>query len=327
MYSGFEGTGELGAMQVLRQYDEMPASARRGVVAIGNFDGVHRGHKALLRATTERARSDGRQAGVVLFEPHPRELFQPDEPHFRLTPLHEKLRLIAREGLDFSAVLTFDKALAGLSAAAFIEDLLVGWLHIGHVVVGYDFCFGRGRSGTTETLQTAGLALGFGTTVLPEQGEAGAVFSSTAIRRSLAQGDVAGAARALGHWWRVSGRVEPGARIGRDLGFPTINIDLPRGAVLMHGIYAARVTIGDGQHPHDGAAYFGTRPTVDAGAPRLEVFLIDFDGDLYGREVSVELIGYIRADQAFASLEEMRTQMVADCAQARAILAAAPAVP
>ena len=312
-------------MQVLHGTDQVPSSARGAALAIGNFDGVHRGHQALLRVAREQAAKSRGPAGVILFEPHPREFFQPERPHFRLTPLPLKLELLERFGLDLAVVLRFDAALAALSAETFTDRMLVAKLAAAHVVVGYDFRFGKGRGGDPETLSRAGAAHGFGVTVVAQVAEAGEVFSSGAIRAELAQGDVQGAAQMLGWWWRVSGRVTGGAKRGTGLGFPTANIALAPGTALAHGIYAVRVHL-DGRS-HDAAAYLGTRPTFDDGAPVLEVFLLDFDGDLYGRDIAVEFIDFIRQDLRFHGAEALKAQMAQDCDAARKILAAAPAIP
>lgn len=306
-------------MIVLHGAENVPAQARGAALAIGNFDGVHRGHQALLLAAREVAANTGAKAGVMLFDPHPREFFQPDRPHFRLTPLPRKLELLDSFGLDLAVVLRFDAALAGLSAAAFIEQVLVRQLGVSHVVVGYDFHFGKGRAGDPETLQTAGAVHGFGVTVVAQVADAGEVFSSSAIRAELAQGDVRGAAEMLGHWWRVNGTVIGGAKRGTGLGFPTANIVLAAATALAHGIYAVRVVL-DGES-HEGAAYLGTRPTFDDGAPMLEVFLLDFDGDLYGREIAVEFIDFIRGDMRFDGEAALKAQMQADCDRARQVLA------
>ncbi len=312
-------------MIVVHGTSDVPAGARGGAFAIGNFDGVHRGHQALLQAARERAAALGAPAGVILFEPHPREFFQPDKPHFRLTPIERKLELLDRLGLDAAVVLKFDAALAGLQAQEFIDRIVVGALAARHIVIGYDFRFGKARAGDPETMQRAGEALGFGVTVVPQVGEAGEVFSSNAIRAELAQGDVAGAAQMLGHWWRVSGEVIGGFKRGTGLGFPTANIALAPGTALAHGIYAARVHTDGKVYP--GAAYLGTRPTFDDGAPMLEVFLLGFDGDLYGREIAVEFIDFVRADAKFASIEALKEQIAKDCARAQVLLDTAPANP
>jgi riboflavin kinase/FMN adenylyltransferase len=312
-------------MRIIYGSDDFPRDARGAVLAVGNFDGVHRGHRALLLAAREEGQRSGHPAGVILFEPHPREFFQPNHPHFRLTPLPRKLALLRELGLELTVVLRFDASLAGLTAEQFIERVLVSRLGAHHLVVGYDFRFGKGRSGDPESLRLAGRTSGFGVTVVGQVGEAGEVFSSSAIRAELAQGDVEGAAHMLGYWWRVAGPVIGGAQRGTGLGFPTANVALERGVTLGHGIYAVRVYVGDRRY--DGAAYLGTRPMFDNGEPVLEVFLLDFEGDLYGREIEVEFIGFVRADARLPSLEALIAQMAQDCSRARAMLAVAPAWP
>ncbi len=319
----FEGVSHR--MIVVNGTGNVPQAARGAVLAIGNFDGVHRGHQALLQAAKDEAGRHGTKAGVILFEPHPREFFQPDKPHFRLTPLERKLALLQQFGVDVAVVLTFDAALAGLSAQDFIERVIVEALAARHIVIGYDFRFGKARAGDPETMRRAGAALGFGVTVVAQVAEAGEVFSSNAIRAELAQGDVGGAAEMLGHWWRVAGTVIGGAKRGTGLGFPTANIALEPGTALAHGIYAVRVDLEGVVHP--AAAYLGTRPTFDDGAPMLEVFLLDFEGDLYGREIEVEFIDYLRADRRFDSIDALKAQMARDCDRAREILAKAPTRP
>lgn len=312
-------------MMVIHGATHVPANARGGVVAIGNFDGVHRGHQALLAEAVAKARELGRPSGVMVFEPHPREHFHPGEPHFHLTDVNQKLALLESFGLKVAFVLPFDAAFAALTASEFIERILVAGLGVGHVVIGYDFFFGKGRGGNPDTMRAAGREMGFGVSVIAPVAEGGEVFSSSAIRLLLAQADVKGAAEQLGHYWRVAGKVVGGAKRGTGLGYPTANLPLSKGTALAHGIYAARVHIGT--DVHDGAAYLGTRPTFDDGKPVLEVFLLDFDGDLYGRQIEVEMIGFIRPDRRFEGPEALRTQMAKDVAEARAILAEAPRIP
>jgi len=307
-------------MLIVHGYKDVPAQARGAVLAIGNFDGVHRGHQELLRVAAETGQQLSAPAGAILFEPHPREFFHPEEPHFHLTPLPQKLRLLDAAGLDLAVVLQFDKALAGLSAADFIDNVVVKGLGARHVVIGYDFFFGCQRSGTPDTMRGAATKFGFGVTVIPPVAEGGEVFSSSAIRLRLAQGDVNGAAGLLGRTWRIEGTVVGGAHRGTGLGFPTANIPLPRGTALGHGIYAVRVIV-DGAR-HEAAAYLGTRPTYDNGMPVLEVFLFDFDDDLYGKVIEVEFVDFIRADRKFDSSEALVEQMQKDVAQARRVLAA-----
>ncbi len=306
-------------MQVLNGSDFIPALAKGAAIAIGNFDGVHRGHQALIATAVARARELGRPSGVIVFEPHPRQYFAPGEPHFHLTPLNEKLRVLATLGLKLVVVLPFDARMASLTAEAFIEDVLVSNLSVSHVVIGYDFFFGRKRGGNPQTMREAGARLGFGVSVIEPVAQDGEVFSSSEIRLKLARGDVSGAARALGRSWRVSGRVIGGAKRGTGMGFPTANVPMPQGTALGHGIFAVHAII-DG-HRHEAAAYLGTRPTFDDGMPVLEVFLFDFDGDLYGRDMTVEFIAFIRPDRKFADGGELVAQMEKDVAEARRLLA------
>jgi riboflavin kinase/FMN adenylyltransferase len=309
-------------MEIVHGYRDVPQAARGAVLAIGNFDGVHRGHQALIKAAVDEARTIGAPAGVLVFEPHPREFFHPKEPHFHLTPLKRKLELFERLGLDVAIVLAFDAALASLPADDFISSVLVEALGVRHVVIGHDFFFGKGRSGTPATMRAEAQRFDFGVTVVAPVAEDGEVFSSSTIRVHLAQGDVKGAARLLGRWWRASGTVVGGAKRGMELGFPTANVPLPRGTGLGHGIYAVRVYLG--AERYDGAAYLGTRPTYDDGMPVLEVFLFGFEGDLYGRDIGVEFIDFVRADRKFDSNEALIAQMQADCARTKEILALAP---
>jgi riboflavin kinase/FMN adenylyltransferase len=312
-------------MQIIKGYLSVPETLRGSALAIGNFDGVHRGHQALISETIQQARRRGAKAGAMVFEPHPRLFFKPGEPLFALTTLDEKLRLFEALELDFAAVIDFDAALSSMNPDAFVTQVLKGGFEVGHVVVGYDFFFGKGRAGTPDTMRQLGAEHGFGVTVIAPVAEAGEVLSSSAVRERLAAGDVRGAAVELGHWWRIRGVVTGGAKRGTGMGFPTANVVLAPGTALGHGIYAVRVRFehaGNGRRTLQGAAYFGQRPTFDNGAPVLEVFLFDFDGDLYGREIEVDFVGYVRPDQRFRDMEELKVQMDKDCARARELIGA-----
>lgn len=311
-------------MRVLRSHQPVPDDCKGSVIAIGNFDGVHLGHQAVIQREERLARSLGAPFAAMVFEPHPRQFFQPDKPFFRLTPLALKLELLARLGLDMVVVVEFDASLAGLTAEAFVDHLLVEWLGVRHVVVGYDFNFGKARLGTPESLRALGAAKGFGVTVVEPAEANGITHSSSRIRALLAAGDVAGAAEVLGRFWQIRGEVIGGHKIGTGLGFPTANIRLDSGILLKHGIYAARVHV-DGER-HDAAAYLGTRPTLDNGRPLLEVFLLDFTGDLYGKTIGVEPVAHLRDDQAFDGLDALKDQMAEDVATARSVLAENPAL-
>lgn len=307
-------------MLIVNGYRSVPSDAKGAVLALGNFDGVHRGHQALIERAASEARLKGSRAGALVFDPHPSAFFRPGEPHFRLTTLDEKLALFESMGLDIAVVLPFDAALANLEAERFIETVLVDALAVSHVVVGYHFFFGRNRTGSVETLRQWGETHGFGVSIVEPVADRGQPFSSTEIRLLLAEGNVREAAEALGRPWQVKGPVVGGAKRGTGLGFPTANVAMPKGTALGHGIYAVRVKL-DGALL-TGAAYLGTRPTFDDGMPVLEVFLFDFDGDIYGHEIEVIFIDKVRDDRKFASAEELVAQMEADCAKAREILAA-----
>ncbi len=306
-------------MEIVHDWRERPAATRGAVLAIGNFDGVHRGHQALLGRAREIAAAQGKTAGAMVFEPHPRTFFQPERPFFQLTPLPRKLKLLDLFGLDVAAVVRFDAALAGLTADQFVDRVLVDGLQIAHAVAGYNFFFGKGRGGNPQVLLELGAKRGIGVEIVEAVGAAGETFSSTRARELLAEGDPRGAAEVLGYWWRVVGEVTGGARRGRDLGFPTANITLADSQVLRHGIYAVRVHV-DGAVRH-GAAYLGTRPTFDDGPPVLETFLLDFDGDLYGKTLEVEIIDYLRDDARFPDADSLVDQMRIDCEKAARLLA------
>jgi riboflavin kinase/FMN adenylyltransferase len=285
------------------------------VVAIGNFDGVHRGHRAVISAALKRARSLGRKAAALTFTPHPRLFLRPHEPLFQLSGEREKLRLLAASGLDGAVVMRFDAALAATSAEDFIANILVGALRIGGAAIGFDFHFGKNRAGSPAFLTAQGARLGFTVDIVPPLEDEGRPVSSGAVRAALAAGRVVEAAELLGAPWFVSGEVIHGDKRGRDLGFPTANLKLDASCGLKHGIYAVRVDIAGKRH--DGVANFGRRPMFDDGAPLLEVFLFDFDGDLYGQTIDVAFIGWIRHEQKFESIETLKRYMMADVAQAR----------
>ena len=313
----------------LLEDDTPPASlnARPSVVAVGNFDGVHRGHKAVLLRAKSRAAELGVRAAVLTFEPHPADFFADASTIFRLTPLPAKARLIERLGLDAMVVLSFNKVLAELSAGEFVSRILVDTLRVGTVVVGYDFHFGKRRGGTPAFLTEAGAQHGFGVEIIgkveaPATDGQGSPSSSTLTRQALRDGDVARAAELLGHAFTISGTVAPGQELGRTLGFPTANIQADPSCRLRHGIYAVRATVDGVTRP--GVASWGRRPTVDNGAPLLETFLFDFSGDLYGKAMEVAFVAWLRGEETFASLDLMMTQMRQDAQAARAALAAAP---
>jgi len=306
-------------MLVARNYQDVPAGARGGVLSIGNFDGVHLGHQAVIAQTRARAAALNAPAGVMLFDPHPRAFFKPEPPLFTLTPMDQRLELLAALGLDFAAVLAFNAALASLPAEAFIAQVLVGGFAVRHVVVGHDFNFGKGRTGNQALLEAEGRRLGFGVTGLDPVADGSAAYSSSRIREALAAGKVEDAARLLGRHWRVDGIVISGAGRGAGLGYPTANIALPPGTGLALGIYAARVWVDGAAHP--AVAYHGKRPVFDDGKPGFETFLINYDSDLYGKCIRIDLVSHIRGDRRFDGVEALKSQMDRDVAEALARLA------
>jgi len=304
--------------------DSTPASdvLRGAVVAMGNFDGVHLGHRAVIAAAMEMGRVHGRPALALTFEPHPRRFFSPDTPQFRLTDERAKLRLLAGTGLAGAVVMTFDKARAGTSAQDFIHHDLIERLGVSGIAVGYDFHFGKGRGGSPSLLAKEAPRLGIEVDVQPHIDIDERPVSSSAIRSALADGQLDKATAMLGAPWFVTGEVIQGQKRGRDLGYPTANIRLNADCGLKHGIYAVRV--GRGEQRLDGVANFGRRPTFDNGAPLLEISLFDFNDDLYGEALDCAFIGYIREERKFDGIEALIRQMNDDSARARGLLAAAP---
>ncbi|HEY5379421.1 MAG TPA: bifunctional riboflavin kinase/FAD synthetase [Pseudolabrys sp.] len=285
------------------------------VVAIGNFDGVHRGHRAVIGAALSRAKSLGRKAAALTFSPHPRIFLRSQDSLFQLSSERNKMRLLAASGLDGAIVMNFNAALAATSAEDFIARILAGNFGIGGAAIGFDFHFGHNRKGSPAYLAEQGARLGFAVDIVPPLEDEGRPVSSGAVRAALSQGKVVEAAELLGAPWFVSGEVIHGEKRGRELGFPTANLKLDPSSGLKHGIYAVRASIAGERH--DGVASFGVRPMFDAGAPLLEVFLFDFDGDLYGQTIDVAFIGWIRHEQKFESLETLKRHMLADGTQAR----------
>ena len=314
-------------MHLIAGLAPVPDMCRGAVVAIGNFDGVHRGHQKLLAVAEAEAKRLGLPWGVVTFEPHPRSFFKPDEPVFRLTPEALKARLVSALGASFMAVLPFDRALSDLTPEEFVLRHLVERLGVSQVVMGYDFHSGHGRKSHPATKRELGQKLGFGVTIVEQvtdEGDQHSPFSSSSIRQALRHGHVSSAARELGYHWTVLGEVVKGDQRGRTIGFPTLNIVLEKGADPFRGIYAVRVrdAAEQGAVHWAGAGYFGDRPTFDTGRTFLEVYLIGFEGDLYGRHMLVEFIDLIRPDKRFSSIDELITQMNADCAEAMRRLSA-----
>lgn len=310
-------------MRILRHYTNVPAELRGGAVVIGNFDGVHRGHQAVIGRAADIARAASAPLVALTFEPHPRRFFRPDDPPFRLTPFRVKAHQIRALGVETLLILRFDAAFSRKTAEAFVHEVLVDGLAARHVVVGYDFTFGRGRGGDTTLLTAAAQRLGFGfTAVEPVTSADSVIYSSTVIREHLMAGKPGHAAALLGRPFEIEGRVIAGDKLGRRIGYPTANLVLGEYLHPAYGIYAVRVGIENGENVdwRDGVANFGTRPTVGGTRPLLEPYIFDFSGDLYGRRIRVALIEYIRPEQRFDSVEEMRRQIDNDCVVAKRIL-------
>ncbi|MDF0601508.1 bifunctional riboflavin kinase/FAD synthetase [Psychromarinibacter sp. C21-152] len=305
----------------------VPGAADKGAAAaIGNFDGVHLGHQAVIDIARAAAVRTDAPLGIVTFEPHPREYFAPTAPPFRLMSAETKSHRLEKLGIDHLYQLPFDATLAGLTPEAFARDVIAGGLGLSHVVVGRDFCFGKGRKGTVQDLQRCGAAHGFDVTVADIVATDGKEVSSTNIRTALAEGRPRDAAAMLGHWHRVDGEVIHGDKRGKELGYPTANMSIAGLHPPKFGVYAVKADILTGPHQgtHDGAASIGVRPMFGTNVPNLETFLFDFDGDLYGEHLSIALVDFLRPEVRFDGLDALTEQMARDCREARAILADIP---
>ena len=305
-------------MRLFSDWNGLPAEARGASVALGNFDGVHRGHAQVLRAA-HAARPEAPLA-LLTFEPHPREVFRPDDPPFRLTLSSERAAVLAGHGVSLIYELAFDRDFSLMSAEDFVRRVLHGGLGARHLACGPDFAFGHRRGGDVDFLAERAGALGIGLSVVPPLGDGEGTISSTRIRRALQDGYPERATAALGRAWAIRGEVAHGDKRGRTIGFPTANVALGRHLEPARGVYAVTVTLADGTE-HRGVANIGRRPTVNEGPEsRLEVHLFDFAGDLYGQEIGVALHAYLRGEQKFAGLDALKAQIAADALQARALL-------
>lgn len=312
-------------MRIYRHYRTLPDEARGAAIAVGNFDGVHKGHQAVIGEAGRIARANNIPWAVLTFEPHPRRVFQPHQPPFRLTSVRGKARAVEALGVDAMIVQRFNREFSQQPAETFVQDVLVDGFAANHVVAGYDFVFGHKRGGNCELLLSLGQKLGFRFTAVSAINDgAGAVYSSTRIRSCLQQGDVRGAAAILGRHFSYEGRVSHGDQRGRTIGFPTLNLHLGSTVRPALGVYAVRVGILEGDETvwHDGVANVGNRPTFGGKDVVLEAHVMDFSGDLYGKLIAVTLIDFIRAEKKFDGLEALRAQIATDTEAARNILAA-----
>jgi riboflavin kinase/FMN adenylyltransferase len=326
-------------MRILRHHRDIPDEAKHAVVALGNFDGVHRGHQQLIDTACRISARKGVPLAAVVFEPYPREFFQPDAEPFRLTPFRDKARLLAELDIDWLIVVEFNAEMATRSPQDFVIDILKQDLAADCIVVGRDFRFGRNRAGDATMLAYMGEMEGFDVTIVDpvEPADGAGKISSTRIRTALEEGRPEEAAQLLGHWWSVEGHVAKGDQRGRGLGFPTANISLDGYLHPAHGVYAVRAqmassseAVGEQKNPaamYGGVASFGLRPMFALEKPLLEVHLFGFDGDLYGKILRVEFVRYLRSEQKFADEPALVTQMRADSEQAKMILAQVPSPP
>ncbi len=310
-------------MRVLRHFENVPGDARGGVVLLGNFDGVHRGHQAVIGAAAEEAARLGAPLVVVTFEPHPRRFFRPDDPPFLLTSFRSKVIQLAALGVDVLLVLRFDRAVSQMSAEDFANKVLIGGLAPRQITIGYDFHFGNQRRGNPAMLKQLAEPVGIAVKVIEPVATAdGEVYSSTRIREYLSGGKPGHAAALLGRPFEIEGRVERGDQRGRTIGFPTANLSLGSYLRPAYGVYAVRAGLGDGEATEwvNGVANLGVRPTVDGQKMLFEIHLFDFDRDIYGQHLRVALIEYIRPERRFAGLDALRAQIAEDAAAARRIL-------
>lgn len=309
-------------MDIIRDYQFVTGPDRGVSAAIGNFDGVHLGHRSVIELA--RAAQPDAPLGVVTFEPHPREYFAPDAAPFRLMGPEARAHQLEKLGVQKLFELRFDAALAGLGPREFAQQVLVDGLGLSHVVIGADFCFGKSRAGTVAMMQEFGVEMGFGVTVAPLMAQGPSTVSSTAIRMALSDGKPREAAAMLGHWHRVEGPILHGEKRGRELGYPTANMSIDGLHPPAFGVYAVLVDVLEGPQAgrYHGVASLGVRPMFGENTANLETFIFDFKGDLYGKHVSVALIDHLRGEEKFDSLEALITQMDADSAEARSILAA-----
>lgn len=310
-------------MQIWTDHRTIEPAAKGAVIAIGNFDGVHLGHQAILDVARQEADRIRAPLGVLTFEPHPREFFRPGAPPFRLMNAQAKAHRLEILGVDTLFQFRFDESFAARDAETFCREILAGALGAAHVVVGADFQFGKGRGGRARDLQQYGRSFGFGTTIAPLISLEGIEVSSTQIRAALTEGRPQDAARMLGHAHRIEAKVVHGEKRGRTLGYPTANMNLDGLHLPAFGVYAVDVDILDTPGPEHraGVASLGVRPMFGANVPNLETFLFDFSGDLYGRTLSVALVAHLRGERKFDTLDALMEQMHRDSAQARGILA------
>lgn len=309
-------------MKIIRDYTFLNQEDKGACVAIGNFDGVHQGHLSVIDLAREVSTNLNSKLGVITFEPHPRAYFQSNSKPFRLMSAEARASQLKKVGIENLYELQFNSALSSLSAVQFITDVLVNGLGVKHIVVGADFCFGKNRAGSVQTLIDFGKKLGFGVTIAPLVADNKGTFSSTSIRNAIADGRPDDAAHMLGHWYRIEGTVISGDQRGRELGYPTANMSLDGLHLPKFGVYAVIADILTGPYKGRflGAASLGERPTFGVNIPNLETFIFDFSGDIYGEELSIALVSFQRPELKFDSLDSLIKQMDQDCKTSKKIL-------
>ena len=308
-------------IRVIRGWKDLPAGDRGAAVAMGSFDGVHLGHQQVIELAARAADELGAPLGVITFDPHPRVYFRPDEPAFRLMKTDQQARALEKLNVDMLYVLPLDAELAGMTDREFATEVLHKGLGAQHVAVGFDNSFGKGRTGSPRTMREYGQEMGFGVSVADPVGDGGGEkYSSTAVREALRDGHPEVAAEILGRPFAIEGPVQRGRQLGRKLGFPTANVDLADYVSPKFGVYAVRTRLSDGRQ-FDGVANIGVNPTVQGVTrPLLEVWLFDFDEDIYDRIIETDLVAFLRPEEKFDSLEVMTEQVMADAENARRVL-------
>lgn len=307
-------------MEIVSLSSPIPQKAKGCSIALGNFDGVHKGHQEIIARTLEIAKKSGTKSAVMTFEPHPVSLFNPNIENFRLTTLSQKAKRLAALGIDFLFAVDFNAEFAAITAEKFIQDILVSKLEVANVIIGYDFIFGHKRGGNGDMLKSMSSKCNYNFTQVDAVGEDGAIFSSTKIRQKLASGDLAQVKLMLGHNHVIAGKIEHGDNRGKSIGFPTINIDSGNILRPKSGVYAVKINIEGDNKSYNGVANIGTKPTFGENSQTLEVHIFDFDKDIYGKNVEIEFIEYIRDERKFDNIEQLQAQIAEDCIKGRGIL-------
>jgi len=306
-------------MQIITDYNNCPEVAKGAVIALGNFDGIHKGHQAIIRKTVQLAKDLNKPSAVMTFEPHPVSLFKPDTDNFRLTTFAKKAELIAALGVDYIFSVDFTRDFSKITAHDFVQNILVNSLKVSHVVIGYDFIFGYKRGGTSRLLQEMAEKYAYGFTQVMAVGRDDNVYSSTKIRSALQDGDLEAAKDMLGHYFCLSGNVIKGEGRGRTIGFPTVNVNCGDLLRPKKGVYAVKLKIENDDKIYDAVANIGVKPTFGGADETVEVHIFDFDRDIYSSNVEIIFIGYIRPEQKFSGVGELVEQINKDCIKAKEI--------